>query len=62
MDAQELYDKICRVLTWHEHPEEDPFNGENLTEEMYDTLVDVQNWMEESIDTIYEAKVNKYNK
>ena len=45
MDKQALYEKISQVITWYEHPEEDPFNGENITEEMYNTLVEVQNWM-----------------
>ena len=23
---RELYDKICKVLTWYEHPEESPLD------------------------------------
>ena len=45
MDAKELYNKIVRTLTYAEHPEEDPFNGENIKEELIDVLTDVQNWM-----------------
>lgn len=41
---KELYDRICRTLTWYEHPEECPFNEDDfVTEEMYDILVIVQN-------------------
>lgn len=46
-DCQELYDEICRVLTWYENPGDYPF-GEDLAkmhiaEEMYKVLVNVQN-------------------
>ena len=49
MEHQELYDEICRVLTWWENPDEYPF-GENdfnrhISEEMYSVLVRVQNEM-----------------
>lgn len=47
MENQELYDEICRVLTWYEHPEEYPFEEESfnkhISEEMYSVLVRVQN-------------------
>lgn len=49
MEHEELYDQICRVLTWYEHPEECPLKDEPiddfLHEEMYNTLVRVQNEM-----------------
>lgn len=50
MKNQELYDEICRVLTWYEHPEEYPFSDlgdtkELVTEDLYATLVKVQNEM-----------------
>ena len=38
---KELYEKICRVMTWYEHPEECPFEKESIPEEMYSTLLDV---------------------
>lgn len=47
MEHQELYDRICEVLTWYEHPEEYPFGedlfNKHIASEMYDTLVRVQN-------------------
>lgn len=47
MEHQELYDEICRVLTWWEHPEEYPLGDElfekHISEDMYDVLVKVQN-------------------
>lgn len=49
MRNQELYDEICRVLTWCEHPEEYPFGEDDfnrrISEEMYSVLVRVQNEM-----------------
>lgn len=42
---RELYDKICKVLTWYEHPEESPLDEKEVSEEMYSTLVEVQNAM-----------------
>lgn len=45
MEHQELYDKICKVLSWFEHPEECPEDGAFAAEEMYRTLVRVQNEM-----------------
>lgn len=47
MEHEELYDEICRVLTWYEHPSEYPFGEDSCKEDiadvMYDTLVKVQN-------------------
>lgn len=47
MKNQELYDEICKVLTWYEHPDEYPFGKDlfenNIAEEMYTVLVKVQN-------------------
>ena len=45
MNNQELYDRICRVLTWWEHPEECPAEESFVINEMYETLVQVQNEM-----------------
>lgn len=47
MEHQELYDKIVKVLTWWEHPEECPFENDKefIVEQMYETLVQVQNEM-----------------
>ena len=42
---RDLYDKICKVLTWYEHPEESPLDEKEVSEEMYSTLVEVQNAM-----------------
>lgn len=49
---KEFHDRICKVLTWYEHPEEYPF-GENETErnafigsEMYDLLYELANKLE----------------
>ena len=42
---RELYDKICKVLTWYEHPKESPLDEKEVSEEMYSTLVEVQNAM-----------------
>ena len=43
----ELYDDVCRVLTWYENPEEYPCGEDNfnkhISEEMYKVLVRVQN-------------------
>ena len=48
-ENRELYDEICKVLTWYEHPEEYPFGLEDfdkhISEDMYDLLVRVQNEM-----------------
>lgn len=45
--GRDLYDSICKTLTWYEHPEEYPFGEdalkEDITELMYDLLVKVQN-------------------
>ena len=47
MEKEELYDQICRVLTWYEHPEEYPLGedlfNKHIYEEMYNVLVRVQN-------------------
>lgn len=44
---RELYDKISRLLTWYEHPEESSISEKELNEEMYHTMVEVQNAMAE---------------
>ena len=49
-DDEELYDSVCEVLTWYEHPEESPYNeSENfhkdMAEEMYCVLVNVQRYL-----------------
>ena len=46
---RELYDDVCRVLTWWENPDEypcgeDDFNR-HISNEMYEVLVKVQNSM-----------------
>lgn len=47
MKNKELYDEICKVLTWYENPDEYPFGEElfnkHIAEEMYHVLVKVQN-------------------
>lgn len=47
VNNEELYDRICEVLTWYEHPEEYPCGEDNfnrhIAEEMYNILVRVQN-------------------
>lgn len=44
---KELYDEICKVMTWYEHPEEYPFGEDdfnrNIAAEMYKTLLKVLN-------------------
>ena len=49
-ETQELYDEVSRVLTWYEHPEEDPVDDTiaEIAETLYDTLVKVQNWMSDN--------------
>ena len=44
---RELYDKISKLLTWYEHPEESSLSEKELNEEMYRTMVEVQNAMAE---------------
>ena len=46
-ETQELYDEISQVLTWYEHPEEDPIpsTASDVAEMLYVTLCKVQNWM-----------------
>lgn len=45
---EELYDEICKVLTWYEHPEEYPFDEkEMIAEDMYKVLCKVQNKLNE---------------
>ena len=41
MDKEELYNDICKVLTWYEHTDESPLTADELMEEMYYLLVDV---------------------
>lgn len=50
MSKEELYNKVTNILTIYEHPEEDPFNrtASEMAEDLYDVLVDVQNWMDEN--------------
>ena len=43
-EKRELYDKICKLLTWYEQKNECPISKEQLKEEMYSTLVEVQNF------------------
>lgn len=47
MKHQEIYDEVCKVLTWYDHPEEYPFGedlfNKHIAEEMYGVLVRVQN-------------------
>ena len=45
MNNEELYNEVCKVLTWYEHPEECPFkeDKEFIKETMYNVLVRVQN-------------------
>jgi len=49
MAHQELYDRICEVLTWYENPQDYPFGDDDfnrhISEEMYNVLVEVQNEM-----------------
>ena len=42
MDKRELYDKVCKLATWYEIPNECPITKKELSEEMYETLVEVQ--------------------
>lgn len=49
MDAkhENFYNEIVRTLTWYEHPEENPFGDENVTEDsMYQLLVSIQNMLD----------------
>ena len=43
-EKRELYDKICKLLTWYEQENECPISKEQLKGEMYSTLVEVQNF------------------
>lgn len=49
MKNQELYDEVCRVMTWYEHPEEYPLGDDdfnrNISNEMYEVLSKVLNEM-----------------
>lgn len=44
---ENLYDLICKVLTWYENPDEYPFGedlfNKHIAEEMYHVLIRVQN-------------------
>jgi hypothetical protein len=49
MDKRELYDEVCKVLTWFENPDEsgldeNEFNRQ-IADEMYVTLVCVQHFL-----------------
>ena len=48
----ELYDEICKILTWYEYPDEYPFGkeecGEDINDMMYEMLVKVANTIESS--------------
>ena len=44
---EELYDKICKVLTWYEHKEECPFEDKDVLDLMYELLVRVINKCEQ---------------
>lgn len=46
MTQQELYDEVCRVLTWYENPDE--YKEESAVNEMYDTLIRVQQFLSDS--------------
>ena len=41
----ELYDEICKVLTWYERPDERNLSEEDVSENLYNVLVKVQNSM-----------------
>lgn len=43
-EKRELYDKVCKLATWYENPDECPISKAQLKEEMYETLVEVQNF------------------
>lgn len=38
-ESKELYDDICKVLTWYECSDESPLTADELEDEMYDLLV-----------------------
>ena len=40
---EDLYDLVCKLLTWYEHRDECPYDDDELFEEMYDALARVQN-------------------
>lgn len=46
MEKKELYDEICRKLTWYENPDESGLDEKDfnrqIASEMYETLVLVQ--------------------
>ena len=44
---EELYDEICKVLTWYEHKEEYPFEDKDVSDLMYELLVRVINKCEQ---------------
>ena len=50
MNDRELYDEICKVLTWYEHEDECPLTKEELHGEMYEVLTKVQNKLCEEYD------------
>ena len=45
MTTQELYDKICNVLTWYEHPDECPYGKASIHDLMYETLIEVEQYL-----------------
>ena len=42
-EKRELYDEICKLLTWYEHSDESPISDGELEGDMYKALVKVQN-------------------
>lgn len=40
---KELYDELCRALTWFEHPQECPFGEEEAATCLYEVAVKIQN-------------------
>ena len=53
MKKEELYDEICRVLTWYENPQEFPLNDDlenerQIVELMYSALVECQKFLDEA--------------
>lgn len=47
--SRELYDEISRVLTEYEHPEEVGLTAQETAEQVYLTLVKIQNLIVEEL-------------
>lgn len=57
---EDIYNKICNVLTGYENEKKDQFTAMSYANRFYDTLVEIQNAWEDTITAQEDTKVKKY--